>query len=176
MNQAQIDFLVINAKMGDDKAFEQLFSLFQQSAVRYAFKILNDAQLAQEAAQNSWIKVAKNVAKLNDPRAFKSWLFQLIRWQSLDLLRKQKQLKESVSLEDIDEPATSHTFVQQQSELGAFIEQLEDIDKQAIHLFYLEEMSILEISNVLSVPVGTVKSRLNRARKTLKSKLLDTKQ
>jgi RNA polymerase sigma-70 factor (ECF subfamily) len=170
MEQAQIDLLVIDAKLGKDIAFEQLFNYFQQGLLRYAYKVSSDPQIAQEATQNSWIKVTKNLAKLKDPRAFKSWLFQLTHWQVLDLLRKQKIHDQYIDIEEVDE-LSSAAPVNENSELYFQLSQLENIDKQAIHLFYLEEMSLQEISIVLSIPIGTVKSRLNRARNTLKNKL-----
>lgn len=172
MEQAQIDLLVIDAKLGNENAFEQLFHHFQQGLLRYAYKISSDAQVAQEATQNSWIKVTKNLSKLKDPRAFKSWLFQLTHWQVLDLIRKQKIHHKCVDIEDVDELEAPQVKAEN-SELYFQLSQLESIDKQAIHLFYLEEMSLQEISIVLSIPIGTVKSRLNRARKALKNKLSD---
>lgn len=170
MEQAQIDLLVIDAKLGKDIAFEQLFNYFQQGLLRYAYKVSSDPQIAQEATQNSWIKVTTNLTKLKDPRAFKSWLFQLTHWQVLDLLRKQKIHEQCIDIEEVDE-LTSSAPANENSELYFHISQLENIDKQAIHLFYLEEMSLQEISIVLSIPIGTVKSRLNRARNALKNKL-----
>ncbi|MGJ8693446.1 MAG: RNA polymerase sigma factor [Thalassotalea sp.] len=174
MEQAKIDLLVIEAQLGDDKAFEHLFKLFKQSVLHYAYKVSADTQIAQDASQNSWIKVAKNLKSLKDPRAFKSWLFQLTHWQILDLLRKQKKEQNCINL---DEALEDKTFVfeppetDQHGELYFYINQLENIDKQAIHLFYLEQMSLQEISIVLAVPVGTIKSRLNRARNHLKAQL-----
>lgn len=170
MEQAQIDLLVIDAKLGDEHAFEQLFHYFQQGLLRYAYKVSTDSQVAQEAVQNSWIKVTKNLSKLKDPRAFKSWLFQLTHWQVLDLIRKQNIHNKCVNIDDVNELEAPKVKTEN-GELHFQLSQLENIDKQAIHLFYLEEMSLQEISIVLSIPIGTVKSRLNRARKILKNKL-----
>ena len=107
--------------------------------------------------------------RLEDPRAFKSWLYQAVRWQTLDLLKKSQHEQSWLCNNDIEQIG----HVERNSgndELKQHIEQLAEIDKQAIHLFYLEDMSIQEISIVLAIPTGTVKSRLNRARQTLKQK------
>lgn len=177
-SQAEIDLWVIDAKLGDEKSFEQLFKHFQQGLLRYAYKIYPDPQMAQEAAQRSWIKIAKNVNRLNDHHAFKSWLFQTLHWQMLDLLRKQKNAPVSLDMEVLDSlPAQTTKSSQvnsQHSELHFHISQLADIDKQAIHLFYLEELSLQEIHIVLNIPIGTIKSRLNRARHVLKNKLINS--
>lgn len=174
MEQAELDLIVIEAKLGDDKAFECLYRHFQQAVLRYSYKVHPDRQMTQEANQNTWLKIAKNLPKLNDPRAFRSWLFQTAHWQMLDLLRKQAHVENKVVDENMDELAVANESAlcdKNHSELYQHINCLADIDKQAIHLFYLEELSLQEISIILSVPVGTVKSRLNRARKQLKEKL-----
>lgn len=173
MEQAKIDLWVIDAKLKDEKAFEQLFKHFQPAVLRYAYKMKPDQQLAQEATQNSWIKIAKTISRLNDHRAFKSWLFQSVHWQMLDLIRKQKFDKQCVSIDEVDELPNTKKVTEHENTDIVFkaLSSLEDIDKQAIHLFYLEEMSVQEISIVLSIPQGTVKSRLNRARNSLKKKV-----
>ena len=173
MEQAKIDLWVMDAKRGDEKSFEQLFKYYQPSVLRYAYKMKSEQQMAQEATQNSWLKIAKTLPRLKDHRAFKSWLFQSVHWQMLDLIRKQQKDKQSVNLDDIEElPSDDIAFeYQEENAIYSHISQLEPIDKQAIHLFYLEEMSLQEISIVLTVPIGTIKSRLNRARNILKQKL-----
>ena len=91
----------------------------------------------------------------------------------LDLIRKQKFDKQCVSIDEVDELPNTEKVTEHENTDIVFkaLSSLEDIDKQAIHLFYLEEMSVQEISIVLSIPQGTVKSRLNRARNSLKKKV-----
>jgi len=126
MLQAEEDLLVLAAQDGDHSAFEYLHKKYHKPLLRYAFKVCQNQEIAQDAVQNSWLKLAKNIRKLKDPRVFR--------------------------------------------ELRYAINRLPSIEKQMIHLFYLEELKISEISMILGIPVGTVKSRLNRARKQLKQK------
>jgi len=170
MELAQIELLVIDAKQGDKTAFTQLCQHFHPSLLRYSYKLCQDVQLSHDAVQNSWIKITKSIVKIEDPRAFRSWLYQSVRWQTIDLIRKHQRDKQRLSEIDVDELSTEEDK-NNNGPLLTHIAELSDIDKQAIHLFYLDEMSIEEISIVLEVPSGTVKSRLYRARQMLKNKL-----
>jgi RNA polymerase sigma factor (sigma-70 family) len=178
MEKAQIELWVLDAKRGDENAFTQLCHHFHASLLRFSFKLSGNEQLAHDAVQNSWLKITKSITRIEDPRAFKSWLYQAVRWQTLDLMRQNKrkeswQLTEGTGKSIDDLSASNDAFAENHDNdnLLKIIATLADIDKQAIHLFYLEEMTLQEISIVLMVPIGTIKSRLNRARKKLKDKL-----
>ncbi|MCG8572473.1 MAG: sigma-70 family RNA polymerase sigma factor [Spirochaetes bacterium] len=172
MERASEELLVLSAQTGNSKAFNILFKCYNSSLLRFALKICNDSTLAAEAVQEAWINCARNLKKLQDPRAFRSWMYQLVRWRAIDQIRK-------IRLKQIpfDEAGTDQNdFNSQKStidneDLKSLINQLPAIDQQAIYLFYYEEMKISEIAVVLKIPSGTVKSRLNRARNTLKNKL-----
>lgn len=170
MHQAKEDLLVIAAQQGNDQAFAFLCKHYQAGLLRFGYKLCGDHQLVQDALQNAWIKIAKKLHILEDPRAFKSWVFRAMRWATYDLMRKslrENELLEPEAIEDVVAPTIEQDSLTE--DLLGLIEQLPDIDKQAIYLFYLEEMKISDIANVLQIPAGTVKSRLNRSRKTLQA-------
>lgn len=169
MEKAQIEILVIDAKQGDEKAFTALCQYFHPALLRFAYKLCSNETLAHDAVQNSWIKITKSLHQLQDPRAFRSWLYQAVRWQTVDLIRKNTKEINMLVDEGIDELVIeTNENVNNNEDLSIHLNKLPDIDKQAIHLFYLEEMSLEEIAIVLDKPIGTIKSRLNRARFTLK--------
>ncbi|MCF6193249.1 MAG: hypothetical protein L3J46_02815 [Kangiellaceae bacterium] len=80
MNQAEQDLLVLAAQNGNHQAFGLLARHFHGPLVKFAVKMSRDLELADDAVQESWIKIAKNIRKLKDPRAFKSWIYRLVRW------------------------------------------------------------------------------------------------
>lgn len=166
MNQAQEDLLVLAAQSGNSEAFTFLCKHYQQGVTRFAYKLCSDPQIVQDAVQNAWLKLAKNLHKLKDPRAFKSWLFKTVRWSVYDLMRAAKRDKDIIE-NDIDVVDIVASTKSESLDIASLIEQLPEIDKQVIHLFYLEEMQLTQIAEVLEVPLGTVKSRLFRARKAL---------
>lgn len=171
MEKAKIEILVIEMQMGCEKAFDQLCRYFHPSLLRFSYKICAHEQMAHDAVQNSWLKMTKSIKSLNDPRAFKSWIYQLVRWQTLDLLKKVNNDVLDFDSDEVD-IAVSHEADVDYSDLLSLIDLLPAIDRQAVYLFYLEQMTLIEIAVVVETPVGTVKSRLNRARKFLKEKLV----
>jgi len=171
MNQAEQDLLVLTAQSGNQQAFGLLFKCYHKSLIGFALKMSRDRELAMDAVQEAWIKAAKNIRKLDDPRAFRSWIYRLVRWTLTDLLRRKtrqnQHLQSYDETTDIDLTATSDNS---DETLTMAIKRLPNIENQMIHLFYLDEMTVKEISLVLELPAGTIKSRLNRARKLLKQK------
>ncbi|TQV72217.1 RNA polymerase sigma factor [Aliikangiella marina] len=171
MHQAEEDLLVLAAQAGNRKAFNLIVKRYHQPLLRFAFKICGDEQIAQDAVQESWIKTTSGIRKLDDPRVLKSWLYRLVRWRTTDIVRKSAQINQSS--EEFDESQYAQQLestIDQSEELEAAISRLPPLEKQMIHLFYLDELKVSEIASVLETPIGTIKSRLNRARKLLKQK------
>ena len=172
MRQAKEDLLVMSAQNGNMQAFNVLFKQYHKPLLRFAFKMCRHESIAEDAVQEAWIKCASSIKRLNDPRAFKSWMYRTVRWRVIDQTRKlrsnESSLEDVNTAQFIEEPQSSDNGG---DELKLLISELVDIDKQAIHLFYFEEMKISEIAIVLEIPPGTVKSRLNRARKQISEKL-----
>ncbi|GHE76941.1 RNA polymerase sigma factor [Thalassotalea profundi] len=172
MEQAKVELLVIEMQQGSEPAFKEVFDYFQPMLLRFAYKTCRNEQMAKDAVQNSWLKIVTSIKKLEDPRRFKSWIYQMVRWQSLDLIKKANNEKIDFTDMEVNEgELNSNKVDEKENSLLAIIDLLPDIDRQAIYLFYLEQMPIKDIAIILSIPIGTVKSRLNRARNTLKVKL-----
>ena len=170
MQQAEIDLAVMRARQGSEQAFGRLFEHFNPAVLRFAYRLGSDTELARDAVQEAWLEIARTMRRLHDPRGFRSWLFRLVRWRVLDHVRKSgKHGRNRVDLEPDEMPATQPSA--EPTELIEQINQLPALEQQAIHLYYLEQLTIAEIAIVTEVPPGTVKSRLHRARKHLKQRL-----
>lgn len=172
MKPSELEILVIAAQQGNKKAFDLLVVTLHKSMLLFAYRLCRDESLAQELVQEAWISMTKNLRKLNDPRAFKPWLYKMIRWKLLDHVRKPAL--DTTSFDDQQELSHSTTCSAASTEeegvdLLESINKLPEPDQQAIFLFYIEAFSLKEIALVLDLPVGTVKSRLNRARSRLKA-------
>ena len=171
MHQAEEDLLVLAAQSGNQKAFNLIYKNYHKALLRFAYKISGDQEIAQDAVQEAWIKTSSGIRKINDPRAFRGWLYRLVRWRTTDLLRQTSRHKNDTEVFDDDKHGESlEASVNQSDELNAAINRLPPLEKQMVHLFYLDELKVGEIAMVLDIPGGTVKSRLNRARKLLKQK------
>lgn len=169
MNQAEEDLLVISARAGSEEAFGFLFRHYHKPLLRFACKLGCDEQVAADAAQDAWLRIARTIRRLEDPRAFRSWIYRAVRWRVLDLLRKSGRVEVTRDGE-LPEPADDGRLADQMdaADLRGLMSRLPDVERQALHLFYLDEMKISEIAAVLEIPPGTVKSRLNRARGQLR--------
>ncbi len=173
MHKAKEDLLVIAAQQGNEQAFNFLCKYYHASLSRFAYKLCSNSQLSQDALQEAWLKIAKKLRTLEDPRAFKGWIFKIVRWSVYDLMRKSVKEEAVFDCPDSMTEAVVEFECNENprvKKLLALVEQLPEIDKQVIYLFYLEEIKITEIAEILQIPSGTIKSRLNRARKTLKAK------
>lgn len=172
MKTSREELLVISAQAGNQAAFAELYQSFYQPLVKFAYKLCGHNDWAQDAVQDVWLDTARKLRKLNDPKAFRSWMFRAVRWRCIDIARKANKTQQ------LDEPQEQATEELQSEDSGLLklIEQLPEVERQAIYLYYLEEFSLAEISIVLEVPQGTLKSRLNRARKNLKGLMTKNKE
>ena len=169
-NHAKTDLLVLKAQRGEKRAFEALFHLYNRSLQRFAYRLCRDQTLAADAVQEAWLTLSKTLARLDDPRGFRMWAYKTVRWRVVDGARKRKH--SAASLDDVAEIAVSSGEPDATSgQLAFHMAQLAAGDRQMLALFYLDELKLTEIAGVLDVPVGTVKSRLNRARARLRQQI-----
>lgn len=170
MHQSEEDFLVLTAQGGDRRAIDVLYRQYYQRLFRYAYKVCGTRDMAQEAVQEAWVRAMKTLNKLEDPRAFRSWLYNLVRWRAIDLLRAASRNGEDLEASVHEATAMPDDAADDADELRRAINRLPLVERQIIHLFYLDELQVKEIALVLNVANGTVKSRLSRARKLLKER------
>lgn len=165
------DLLVLEAQAGNVRAFNLLFTAYNKPLLRFAFNVCGDEQLSKDAVQEAWITLSKTLSKLKDPRGFKVWAYKTVKWRVTDQVRRRGVIH--AVLDDcergVDAPAMHAEATS--SQLKAHIARLPPDDRQTLTLFYLGELTLIEIAAVLDIPVGTVKSRLYRARTQLREQM-----
>lgn len=172
VNKVFDGLLVLQYKSGDKKALGLLVKRYHAKFCKHAYWYTKDIDASKDIAQDSWRAIINSVDKLKDENSFGSWSLTIVTRKSLDYL-KQNQLKikrekelytleidSDISLEDIEENIR---------EVKNEILKLTDNQKVVLQLFYVQEYSLREISEILSISEGTVKSRLFNAREKLKS-------
>jgi len=172
-NSSQIfdELLVLNAQDGDQRAFELLVSRWADKVHKQIFWITHDHELANDLSQDCWIVVSKTLHKLSDPSKFGSWTLRIAHNKAIDYLRKNKQKLAALDnlkvpeQTSVDEEGENEVLLQK---LGAGLARLDEHHKTVLKMHYLTGMPLIQISEVLKVPVGTVKSRLFKARERLK--------
>jgi len=170
MDRAREDLLVLAAQEGDRKAFEQLFRAYSAPLGRFAYRLCGDEQLAFDAVQESWITLSRTLRTLNDPRGFRLWAYKTVRWRTMDQLRRRGRPAEPLE-DEVRCDGGSPPDLATHDQLSRHMACLPRVEKVALTLFYLEEMTLAEIATIEDVPVGTVKSRLGRARDRLRDRM-----
>lgn len=146
---------------------EEFINILQENKVslyRFAKSILKNDMQAEDAISEAILKAYKNKSKLKDIEKFKPWMMKIVSNECYNLLRKNNRLE---LVDDINSLNLVHTDKEYTS-LRDLVGDLSEEFSSVIVLFYYEDMSIKDISNVLEISEGTVKSRLYRAKEKLR--------
>ncbi len=168
---------VSRAQQGDAESFDALVHRFQDMAVGYAYSVLGDFQLAEDAAQDAFVQAYLDLGMLREPQAFPSWLRRLVL-KHCDRISRRRRVP-SVALEAGAElpdsaqgPLEAVQRHETQAAVLAAISGLPEGERAATTLFYINGYSVDEVGSFLEVPVGTVKRRLHSARTKLRERMM----
>lgn len=181
--------LIKKAKAGNMTAFERLIISYEQSVYNIAYRMFNNEEDAKDMSQEVFIKVYKNIAKFDENSKFYTWLHRITVNTCIDEIRRRKG-KETNSIDDIVEMDEGNLKKQYQSDsktpedkliskenienIKAAISSLSENHKMLIILRDIQGLSYLEISEITGISLGTVKSRLARARVHLKDIIINS--
>jgi RNA polymerase sigma factor (sigma-70 family) len=164
--------LAVRCQLGERAAFDDLIARWHEPLWRYLRRLSNNDDAARDLAQDTWLRVFRGVASLREPAKLRSWLFGIARNVAMDRLRSQYSecSRADVQLDELaaaDEVNLEEEFATLESGLAS----LPIVERETLTLFYMRELSLEEIASLVGVPVGTVKSRLFRARQMLRRAL-----
>jgi RNA polymerase sigma-70 factor (ECF subfamily) len=167
------ELLAIRCQMGDPDGFEDLIRRWNGPLWRYLRRLAGNEQDAQELLQDVWIRVLRGMARLRDASKLRAWLFAIARRAAMDALRAQYAAPRNEDVSGLDPPAPDvhDTLHEDLDAVEQELQRLPVIEREVLTLFYLDELSLGEVADVLAIPVGTVKSRLFRARQLLRREL-----
>lgn len=140
---------------------------------RLAYSWSHNAALADDLVQEALIKALKNVNQLRDPALLNSWLFSILANCWRDHFRKHRDMEDIDELEDYHyahniTPEHTHSQSQIVARVRGAVGMLPIGQRQVLTLVDLEELSYIEVASILDIPIGTVMSRLCRARGAMK--------
>lgn len=116
-----------------------------------------------DAIQETLVSAYKNLKSLREPQYFSSWIIKILINKSYDIIRKNKKVKYLNEKMQIEEE-TYYDIYSSESELENVLTQLDENLRLVVVLYYYDDLSVADISKILNIPDGTVKSRLSRAR------------
>jgi RNA polymerase sigma-70 factor (ECF subfamily) len=168
--------LVTRAKNGERDAFSELVCIHAEGVRNVIYRMCGDAQIAEDAAQETFIQAWLHLASYRPQTSLRNWLYRIAVNAATDILRKEKRILPN-ALEDLQlsDPQPGPEAVFSQEERTALIQtailSLPDACRPVLVLREYEGFSYYEIADALDIPVGTVMSRLNYARTLLREKL-----
>ncbi|OWU64480.1 MAG: RNA polymerase subunit sigma-24 [Armatimonadetes bacterium Cent15-Ar3] len=175
--------LIEKAQRGDRGALNELIRKHQERAYQYAFRLTRNPDVAADVVADGFVRINNALKNFKGNAAFTTWLYRIITNCYLDQ-RKREKGKSNVSLdssyqqddEDVtreieDTGRTPDELVernQREELLHKALALLPEFQKSMIVMYHAEQLSYEEIAEALDLPIGTVKSRLNRARISLR--------
>jgi len=186
MSEREIDQeLVLRVQRGDKKAFDLLVLKYQQKVINLISRYVRDSSEAQDVAQEAFIKAYRALPRFRGDSAFYTWLYRIAINTAKNHIVSQSRRPPSNGIEAevaeqldagirLQEHATPENFLLEDEiaqTVRQAIDDLPDDLRMAITLRELEGLSYEEIANTMSCPVGTVRSRIFRAREAIDAKL-----
>jgi RNA polymerase sigma-70 factor (ECF subfamily) len=165
------ELLVVRCQLGERDAFAELVRHWHPAVERYVRRML--AGPDDDVVQEVWLAVFRGLPRLRQPERFAPWLFTIARRAITNRLRDVYDRPESEPSEEAAGPEEIDAIADREV-IGDALGALPVREREVLLLFYLEDLSLEACAQICGVPVGTVKSRLNRARKLLRDELTRT--
>ncbi len=168
------EYLVASARLGEQAAMTRLVELRGPRLFVHAVRLLGDAEEARDCVQDAWVDIFRGLKGLRDTQAFPAWATRIVTRRCAGLIRTKQRhrvIAEGVAVEGEEAVQDSGPDAAEAVLVRRAIASLPPEQAAVIALFYLEDMSVGEVSLAMDVPRGTVKTRLMHARTKLKATL-----
>jgi len=169
---------VPEARAGEPGAWDTLFRRYQLPLYVYVFELVRDKQAGLDLVQETFIAAVRHIGSLREDNKFGSWLFGIAHQKCVQRWRKRKEIPFDEIPETLDEFENSPDDLlirrEQETEFMNLLNQLPLPQRSVLLLHFVEDFSLEEIARITETQLGTVKSRLHYAKKSLR-KLLEVK-
>jgi RNA polymerase sigma-70 factor (ECF subfamily) len=170
---------VVQAQQGSDEAFTHLVETYQTPVYNLCYRMLGEPDLAEDAAQETFLRAFQHLQRYDQKRPFATWLLSIAAHYCIDRLRRRKFAMFSIDEEDEEgmsfeipdpdspNPETESIRREDRDRLHGLLKKMDATDRAAVIMRYWYDLSEAEIAESLRLTVSAVKSRLHRARKQL---------
>lgn len=171
------DIEIVKFTYKNKEAFTEIIKRYEQKLLRYATYITDDNRLSEDIVQNTFIKAYVSLKGFNTSLSFSSWIYRITHNEAINAIKKNKRH----STVDVDAPSDAPSNLDEFSQdelkqmLSSCLENLPLKYSEVLTLFFLEEKSYEEISDILRLPIGTIGTRLSRGKAILKLQCLKQK-
>ena len=162
--------LVKKAKKGNSEAFETLLKEHYEYIYRTAYHYVSSEQDILDSIQETTIEAYKGISKLKNPHYFYTWYIRILIRTASKIAAKSNRFRETTIENYVEsiQSSNSNQKSEQQIDLVNSFEKIEPKYKEVLQLYYYQELTIEEISTMLKLPVGTVKTNLLRGKEKLR--------
>lgn len=182
VNTQQDIELILSYQSGNKEVFPLLVKRWHVQFCKFAYWYCKDAEVAKDIAQESWVVIFNKLTDLKEPQKFKSWAISIVNHKAVDWIRKSN--REQNKLRKLYDETPNAAIEEEQHESSNSIHQkmkleiakLPQHQQTVLKLFYVEELSLKEIGQLLQIAGGTAKSRLFHARESLKNRMKKYKE
>jgi RNA polymerase sigma-70 factor (ECF subfamily) len=178
--------IIERCRRGDIGAFNELVKRYERQVYNFAYRLTNNYDDASDIAQDAFLRVYNAIGSFRGDASFSTWLFRITTNVFLDERKRSRahpktslddylELDESSVTRQIEDPGPTPEMITEEAErttiLQSAIATLPEYQRAMVVLYHGQQKSYEEIAEIMDLPIGTVKSRLNRARLALKEKL-----
>ena len=149
------------------EAYAEVIKRYQGKLMRYAKYLVNDDERASDVIQDSFIKAYINLNSFDTKRKFSSWIYRIVHNEAMNLInkyKKEKPLFENIDFDSGVNVEEEYTQNEVRKMVKNCLKEMSLLYREPLSLYYLEEKSYKEISDILRIPIGTVGTRINRAK------------
>jgi RNA polymerase sigma factor (sigma-70 family) len=167
------ELLAVRCQLGERAAFDALVRRWHRPLWCYMNGLIEPAQAVDECLQECWLRIVRGMPSLADPGRLVPWMFSIARRSAIDSLRGRYRDATDDAIDPDSLPADEPALLTDEdiALLHRGLAALSPTEREVLTLFHLDELSLQDVAAVLELPLGTVKSRLHRARAALRSRL-----
>ncbi len=161
--------LVLRCQTGDEVAYRELVNRYGPRLTYFLRKLVVGIDKADDLSQEVWLDVLRQLPRLQDAGAFRTWLYRIAHGKAmLDCRRNRRLPVATPDIENIPGPTEDSFALEDVARIHLALDQLEPLQREALVLRFLEELSYEEISQIVECPVGTIRSRVHYAKAQLR--------
>ena len=167
--------LLKRCKKGDRSAVELLVRRYRDGAYVLARALASDEHLAEDAVQEAFVEALSRLDQLRDPEAFAAWLRRIVRTRVSRIVRKRQERLGEIAAEGVtggEGPSETAATNELTGLIRRCIDGLSKVNREAVRLYYLDELDQSAVADKLGVPEGTVRRRLHDSRRQLREMLM----
>lgn len=173
--QIYYELLVLRCRRRDNSAMEELIRHWERRLFYYIRRLLDSEEDTWDVLQETWLKVIGSIGGLRQPRSLPMWLYRIARNTAMSRLRRRYAdkalLDDNEDVSEVDQSTDGNFTFEDAEQVHYGLSQLSLPHREVLTLYFLQDLSIDEIAELLGVAPGTIKSRLHFAKRALRAVL-----